>query len=81
MKEQSMDEKLQALISQIPGLSEDQQAKLRLLAKETQDRQKQIQDNIQKAKDSLDDMRIQCKYLVFDLEATRREQAKLKERQ
>lgn len=80
MEKQLMNEKLQELISQIPGLPKDQQAKIRLLAKETQDRQKQIQDNIQKAMDSLDDMTLQCKYLVFDLETTKREQDDLKSR-
>ena len=80
MDKQSIDEKLQELISQISGLPKDQQEKLKLLAEGTQRRQKQIQDDIQEAKDSLDDMTLQCKYLVFDLEATKREQDDLKSR-
>ena len=53
--------------------------KLQHLAKETQERHQQLRQSIHSLQESLDWLRLSVKYLVFDLEATRRENAYLRQ--
>lgn len=73
MNEQEFQEKLGELIAQIDGLPEPQRAQLHQLAEETKNRQAKIRRTMKDLQDSLDYLRLSVKYLVFDLEATRRE--------
>lgn len=73
MGEQEFQSKLEELMSQIETLPEDQRARLRDLAAETKDRHEKIRGTVKGLQESLDYLRLSVKYLVFDLEATRRE--------
>jgi chromosome segregation ATPase len=65
--------KLTELMGEISTLPVSERTKLQALAKETQDRHQQLRKSITSLQDSLDWLRLSVKYLVFDLEATRRE--------
>ncbi len=73
MNDQDFQDKLGELISQIEGLPSEQRSQLLELAEETRDRRDKIKQTIRGLQDSLDHLRLSVKYLVFDLEATRRE--------
>ena len=73
MNEQDFQTKLSQLINQIDELPEGQRGELRKLAEETRNRHDKIRETIKGLQDSLDYLRLSVKYLVFDLEATRRE--------
>lgn len=73
MNDHEFQDKLGELISQIDELPEDKRAELMQLAEETRGRREKIKQTIQGLQDSLDHLRLSVKYLVFDLEATRRE--------
>ncbi len=66
---------LMNLISDLPG---DQKTHLVKLAEETRNRRDRIQQSVGELQESLDYLRLSVKYLVFDLEATRRENAYLR---
>ena len=73
MDEVTFQTKLTELMSEISTLPASERTKLQALAKETQDRHQQLRKSITSLQDSLDWLRLSVKYLVFDLEATRRE--------
>jgi hypothetical protein len=73
MNEQEFQQKLGELISQIGELPEGEQGDLVKLAEETRSRHERMKKTISDLQDSLDYLRLSVKYLVFDLEATRRE--------
>ena len=73
MNEQEFQQKLAELIGQINGTPEDGQGDLVKLAEETKARHDRMKKTIADLQDSLDYLRLSVKYLVFDLEATRRE--------
>ncbi len=73
MNEQDFQQKLGDLISQINALPEGQRAPLSALAQETKDRHERMKKTVADLQESLDYLRLSIKYLVFDLEATRRE--------
>lgn len=73
MNEQDFQAKLGELISQIGKLPESERPALEALAGETKDRHDKMKKTINDLQDSLDYLRLSIKYLVFDLEATRRE--------
>ena len=78
MRDQDFDRKLGELLSQIETLPEDQRAALEEMAEETKSRRSRVQGAIKGLQESLDHLRLSVKYLVFDLEATRRENAYLR---
>ena len=78
MDEATFQAKLAALIKEIGTLPAEERVKLEALAKETQERQAQFKKSIAALQDSLDWLRLSVKYLVFDLEATRRENQQLR---
>ncbi|CAG1008599.1 hypothetical protein PHYC_03588 [Phycisphaerales bacterium] len=73
MNEQDFHQRLSDLIRQIDTLPEGQRAPLQDLARETQERHDRMRKTVSDLQESLDYLRLSVKYLVFDLEATRRE--------
>ncbi|MBI1189482.1 MAG: transcriptional regulator [Tepidisphaera sp.] len=73
MNEQDFQSKLGDLIKQIEALPEDQRGPLQCIAQETKDRHERMKKTVADLQESLDYLRLSVKYLVFDLEATRRE--------
>ena len=73
MNETDFQAKLGELIAQIDELPTGQREELKRLAEETKARHDKIRTTIRGLQDSLDYLRLSVKYLVFDLEATRRE--------
>lgn len=73
MNEQEFQAKLGDLIAQIEKLPEGSRGPLEKLATETRERHDKMKKTIADLQDSLDYLRLSIKYLVFDLEATRRE--------
>ena len=73
MKENDFQARLANLLEQIETLPESDRPKLAQLATETQSRHQRMKKTITELQDSLDHLRLSVKCLVFDLEATRRE--------
>lgn len=73
MNEQEFQSKLSDLMSQINTLPEGERGPLEQLASETKNRHETMKKTIADLQESLDYLRLSIKYLVFDLEATRRE--------
>jgi chromosome segregation ATPase len=78
MDEQTFQEKFNELMDKIRELPEGQRSRLEQLAQETRERRERIQNSVAELQGSLDYLRLSVKYLVFDLEATRRENAYLR---
>jgi hypothetical protein len=77
MNEDEFHTRLQGLIQVVADLPVDQQKQLGSLLQQTQDQHQMEVDKITK---SLTDLQICIKYLIFDLEATRRERDGFKEK-
>lgn len=73
MNEQDFQKKLGELMAQIGTLPEGERHRLEKLAEETRQRHDRTRQTISELQESLDYLRLSVKYLVFDLEATRRE--------
>ena len=73
MNQQEFEEKLSELIGEIDRLPAERRESLHKLVAETRDRHQKIRATVKGLQDSLDYLRLSVKYLVFDLEATRRE--------
>lgn len=78
MNEQDFQKRLDELVAVIETLPEAEREKLRQLANETRERHEQIKKSVGAIQDSLDFLRLGIKYMLFDLEATRRENAYLR---
>lgn len=73
MSEQDFQSKLAELTSQMGELPEGERAKIEALVEETRERHGRMKACVSQLQESLDYLRLSVKYLVFDLEATRRE--------
>ena len=73
MDEQTFQAKFDELLNRIQALPGGHRANLEQMAEETKQRRQRIQSSVSKLQESLDYLRLSVKYLVFDLEATRRE--------
>lgn len=73
MNEQDFQQKLTELLQQIDQLPSPEKEQLQNLADSAQQRHQQMKKTVSELQDSLDYLRLSVKYLVFDLEATRRE--------
>jgi len=73
MNENDFQNRLQNLLEQIETLPESDRPKIAQLASETNSRHQKMKKTITELQESLDHLRLSVKYLVFDLEATRRE--------
>ncbi|TWT40348.1 hypothetical protein RAS1_40560 [Phycisphaerae bacterium RAS1] len=78
MDEQVFQKKLAELVAEIETLPEAERDRLRQMAAETKQRHDDIQRSVRTLQESIDFLRLGIKYLLFDLEATRRENAYLR---
>ena len=80
MQDTDFNAKMTQLISDIKTLPDAERARLEQLADETRNRHEQIKSTMTRLQDSLDQLRVSVKYIIFDLEATRRENLTLRKR-
>lgn len=73
MTENEFQTRLEELVGKIDSLDPKDQDRLRKLAEETKSRHNRMKKSVAELQESLDYLRVSVKYLVFDLEATRRE--------
>ncbi len=78
MDENEFNRKLRELIDEIASLPIDKQRQLAPLVEETKQRHIDVKEDVNKINKSIADLRICIKYLLFDLEATKREKDRLK---
>ncbi len=78
MDENIFQKKLAELVQEIGTMPESERAKLETLAEETKQRHKKLKRTVSSLQDSIDYLRLSIKYLLFDLEATRRENGYLR---
>lgn len=78
MDESVFQKKLAELTQEIGTLPQSERAKLEALAEETKDRHEKLKETVSSLHESIDYLRLSIKYLVFDLEATRRENTDLR---
>jgi chromosome segregation ATPase len=78
MTEHEFQGKLAELMGEISTLPITERQKLEKLADETRERHERLQRTVSNLQESLDYLRLSIKYLVFDLEATRRENGYLR---
>lgn len=76
--QQEFNAKLSELMDEISTLPEAEKQKLTELAMKTKQRHDKLRQTVTDLQESLDYLRLSIKYLVFDLEATRRENAYLR---
>ena len=75
----TLQQKLSELVKEIGTLPASQRKKLELLAQETKQRHAELRKSVTNLQESLDYLRLSIKYLLFDLEATRRENSYLRQ--
>ncbi|HPO92733.1 MAG TPA: hypothetical protein PL072_04600 [Phycisphaerales bacterium] len=73
MNEQEFQARLTDLMQQLQSLPQPAREQLQQLANDTRDRHQRMKKTVNELQESLDYLRLSIKYLVFDLEATRRE--------
>lgn len=78
MNEAEFQKRLSELVAEIDTLPEGERERLRKLAAETKDRHEQIKKSVSSLQESIDFLRLGIKYMLFDLEATRRENGYLR---
>ncbi|MEM9913846.1 MAG: hypothetical protein AAF911_02675 [Planctomycetota bacterium] len=78
MNEQDFQKKLGDLMGEISTLPKAEREKLEALAQQTKERHGKLKKTVGELQESLDYLRLSIKYLVFDLEATRRENGYLR---
>lgn len=78
MDETTFQTKLAELMGEISSLPAGEREKLQEMARKTQERHKKLKKTVHDLQESLDYLRLSIKYLVFDLEATRRENGYLR---
>lgn len=78
MDEHRLQTTLNELLNEIGSLPESDRVGLEALAQETQERQEKLKQTVTNSQESMDYLRLSIKYLLFDLEATRRENAYLR---
>lgn len=79
MNDHDFETRLTDLVAQISSLPEGEQAPLAQMAEEAKGRHEQMNRTVSQLQESLDYLRLSVKYLVFDLEATRRENQYLRQ--
>ncbi|MGB2987089.1 MAG: hypothetical protein WBE26_14545 [Phycisphaerae bacterium] len=78
MNEETFQRKLAELIAEIATLPASERGKLELLAEQTRERHQQLKETVSSLQESIDFVRLSIKYMLFDLEATRRENEQLR---
>ena len=80
MDDVNFREKLFELLKDIDGVTTPEKSKVIQLARKTRKNQDLLQQKLSNLQQSLDSLRLGLKYLIFDLEATRRENTDLRKR-
>jgi hypothetical protein len=78
MQEAEFQKKMTELMGEIQTLPDAERERLEKLAAETRQRHEQLRKTMANLQENLDQLRLGIKYLIFDLEATKRENAQLK---
>jgi len=78
MDETTFQKKLAELMSQIDTLPEHERKRIRALASDTKARHADIKKSVNAMQENIDFLRLWIKYMIFDLEATRRENKHLR---
>lgn len=78
MDESTFRSKLSELLREIESLPVGRQGPLKELAAKTEATHKELAATARNVSEAMDSLRLQLKYLVFDLEATRRENTYLR---
>jgi hypothetical protein len=78
MDEGTFQRKLGELVAEIGTLPESEREKLTTMAEETLQRHQELKKTVNNLQESIDFLRLSIKYLLFDLEATRRENSYLR---
>jgi hypothetical protein len=78
MDESTFQKKLSELVSQIETLPEGERERLKAMAEETKERHADIKKSVNAMQENIDFLRLWIKYMLFDLEATRRENSYLR---
>lgn len=78
MDEDTFQKKLAELVREIGNLPKEDRSKLEALARQTKQRHAKLKETVSSLQESLDYLRLSVKYLLFDLEATRRENGYLR---
>jgi hypothetical protein len=73
MDEAAFQKKLKELVNQIETLPAGERERLRAMAEETKARHADIKKSVSAMQENIDFLRLWIKYMLFDLEATRRE--------
>lgn len=71
-------EALALLLERIDSLPGDERRQLQGAVDATRQRHEQLRQTVQRLQETLDTLRVSIKYLIFDVEATRRENAHLR---
>ena len=78
MDEAAFENRLDELVKEISSVPEPQRTKLVTLVEQTGNSHKRLRKSVGSLQESLDYLRVSVKYLLFDLESTRRENAYLR---
>ena len=78
MSEQEFQSKLADLMSQLQTVPAAERDAMMKMACDTKTRHETVSKTISELQESIDTLRLSIKYLVFDLEATRRENGHLR---
>ncbi len=78
MDDTNLEDKLKELVREFGEASDPQYKKLAELTERAQANRQKLEKSIDKLHESLDYLRVCIKYQLFDLEATRRENAYLR---
>lgn len=78
MDEAAFQEKLKELVNQIETLPTGERERLKAMAEETKARHADIKKSVGAMQENIDFLRLWIKYMLFDLEATRRENSYLR---
>ena len=79
MNEETFQRKLADLVAEIATINEPKdRQRLMDIAEQTKRRHAEIGKTISQLQESIDFLRLSIKYMLFDLEATRRENAQLR---
>lgn len=79
MDEATFQSKLPELMGEVSSLPKAERDKLTDVAAEVQERHEKLKKTVNDLQESLDYLRLAIKYMVFDVEATRREKKRWKE--
>ncbi len=80
MDRKSFKEKLQKLVEDMKQVPDIQRKELEMLTGEIGSKYEEIVTSLKSLRDTLDSLRLEVKYLLFDLDVTKRENATLRKK-